>query len=97
LDVALRADEIACREGLEADRAQAGRLESQLDVERDRRRRQREQPLACWSGELLAAEQDVPETHAWIVPKSGSDPEGLTLGFRPGGPSRGRSCGSGSS
>jgi hypothetical protein len=59
LDVALGAREVAGREALEDDRSDAGSLEVQLGLERDRRGREREEPLGGRRLQLLAPEEDV--------------------------------------
>src|SRR6185312_4655845 len=51
IDVVEGAAELAGRLRLESDRARAGRLESELDVERYGRRRQREQPVLLRLGQ----------------------------------------------
>jgi hypothetical protein len=63
VDVVERAAELARRLRLERHRGDAGRLQVELGVERDRRRREREQPVGFWFGELLLAEEDVPQPH----------------------------------
>src|SRR3954451_7551701 len=76
LALVLGADELARRERLEAAARRPQRLEVELGLERDPRRRDGEQPLARRILELLAPEEDV------------ADAQSVT---RPAGPSPGRS------
>ena len=62
VDVVERAPELAGRLRLERDRGRAGRLQPELGLERDRRGRQHEELVVLRLGELLAPEEDVPET-----------------------------------
>src|SRR6266566_3846641 len=77
LQIVLSAHELTGRERLEDDPARAGTAQTELGVERHRRRRQREEPFSRRPGELFLAEQDVAQAHARAT--------------RPAGPFLGRS------
>jgi hypothetical protein len=59
LQLVLGAHELGGRERLEDDRGVPGRLQPELGLERDPRRRDREQLLLLRLGKLLAPEEDV--------------------------------------
>src|SRR5581483_5284773 len=64
LDLLVGGGELACRQRLEDDRADACRLERALGLERDRRRADREEPLGGRRLQLLAPEEDVAQAQA---------------------------------
>src|SRR5205807_8357203 len=78
----VRLGELARRERLEDDRSDACRLQPAVDVERHRRGREREQPVACRLLQLLAPEEDVGQAQRYGC-CAGSSPAPSSLPLSP--------------
>jgi hypothetical protein len=67
LELVLGANELGCGKRLEDDGCVSGRLQPELGLERDPRRRDREEPLLIGLLELLAPEEDVCEAQLELL------------------------------